>query len=30
MVGITAEGKLILKTGSKHEVFGFKEVEMIL
>ncbi len=30
IVGITAEGKLILQTGNKHEVFGFKEVEMIL
>jgi BirA family transcriptional regulator, biotin operon repressor / biotin---[acetyl-CoA-carboxylase] ligase len=29
IVGLSADGKLILQTGSKHEVFGFKEVEMI-
>ena len=29
IVGITAEGKLIVETSGKHEVFGFKEVEMI-
>jgi hypothetical protein len=29
IVGLTAEGKLILQTGSRHKVFGFKEVEMI-
>ncbi len=30
IVGLTAEGKLIIETGGIHEVFGFKEVEMIL
>lgn len=29
IVGITAEGKLIIETSGRHEVFGFKEVEMI-
>ena len=29
IVGITAEGKLIIEASGKHEVFGFKEVEMI-
>jgi BirA family biotin operon repressor/biotin-[acetyl-CoA-carboxylase] ligase len=30
IAGITGEGKLIIETSGKHEVFGFKEVEMIL
>lgn len=30
IVGLTAEGKLILQTGGEQEVFGFKEVEMVL
>jgi len=29
IVGITAEGKLIIEASGKHEVFGFKEVEMV-
>jgi len=29
IVGITAEGKLIIETSGKHEVFSLKEVEMI-
>jgi BirA family biotin operon repressor/biotin-[acetyl-CoA-carboxylase] ligase len=29
IVGITGDGKLIIATSGKHEVFGFKEVEMI-
>ena len=29
IAGLTAEGKLILQTGDRCEVFGFKEVEMI-
>ena len=29
IVGITAEGKLIIETSGRHEVFGFKEAEMI-
>ena len=30
IVGLTAEGKLILETGGEQEVYGFKEVEMVL
>jgi BirA family transcriptional regulator, biotin operon repressor / biotin---[acetyl-CoA-carboxylase] ligase len=30
IAGITGEGKLIIETSGKHDVFGFKEVEMIL
>jgi len=29
IVGITAEGKLIIESSGKHEVFDFKEVEML-
>lgn len=29
IAGITGEGKLIIETSGRHEVFGFKEVEMI-
>ncbi|MBA3649027.1 MAG: biotin--[acetyl-CoA-carboxylase] ligase [Chitinophagales bacterium] len=30
IVGLTAEGKLILQVNNQHEVFGFKEIEMII
>ena len=30
IVGLTADGKLVLETGGEHEVFGFKEVEMVI
>ena len=30
IAGITGEGKLILQTEKQHEVFGFKEVEMVI
>jgi len=29
IMGITGDGKLIIETSGKHEVFGFKEVEMV-
>lgn len=30
IVGLTAEGKLILQLNDHHEVFGFKEVEFVI
>ncbi|HUM46767.1 MAG TPA: biotin--[acetyl-CoA-carboxylase] ligase [Chitinophagales bacterium] len=30
IAGLTAEGKLVLQLGDRHEVFGFKEVEMVI
>lgn len=30
IVGLTADGKLVLETEGQHEVFGFKEVEMVI
>ena len=30
IAGLTAEGKLVIDLGGRHEVFGFKEVEMVI
>jgi BirA family biotin operon repressor/biotin-[acetyl-CoA-carboxylase] ligase len=30
IVGLTADGKLVLETGGEHQVFGFKELEMVI